>query len=263
MVNKKELMKQLLFIITVLLGLTLTGCARNEVDPYQIFRNKTSVELFDSGEKALEKENYTEAVRNFKALDTIYPFWPRTKQAELNIIYAYYRSGNMASAIMAANHYIRLYPQSLHVDYAYYMRGIINFDLGLSWLQKLAGINPAVRDVSALQQSFTSFTTLVQIFPHSSYTPDALVRMRYIRNLIAQREITIAEFYMERHAYVAAANRASYVVQHFQGAPQVIKGLAIMVQAYRALNLPKIADSIYHLLQTNYPNAPELKLLMV
>lgn len=233
------------------------------MDPYHVFRSKTSVELFNTGEKALAKENYAEAVRNFEALDTIYPFWLRTQQAELDTIYAYYKSDNMASATAAADRYIHLYPRGFHVDYAYYMRGVIDFDLGLSWLQKLADVNPAVRDVSALQQSFTSFTTLIQMFPHSLYAPDALIRMRYIRNLMAQREITIAEFYMKRHAYVAAANRASYVVQHFQGSPQVIKGLTIMVQAYRALNLPKMADSTYHLLQINYPNAPELKSLMM
>ena len=257
-------MKKLLFIVTVLLELVLTGCARKNVDPYRIFRNKTSIELFNTGEKALSKGNYTEAVKNFKALNTIYPFWPHAQQADLDTIYAYYKSGDMASAIMAADRYVHFYPRGLHADYAYYMRGIISFDFGLSCLQKLADINPAVHDVSStLQQSFNSFAILVQNFPHSFYLSDALTRMRYIRNLMAQREITIAEFYMKRCAYVAAANRASYVVQHFQGSPQVIKGLVIMVQAYRALNLPKIADSIHHLLQTDYPRAPELRHLIV
>ena len=256
-------MKKLLFIVIVLLGLMVTGCAKKNADPYYVFCNKTSMELFNTGEKALARGNYVEAVRNFKALNAIYPFWPRAQQAELDTIYAYYKSGDMASAIMAADRYIHLYPQGLHVDYAYYMRGVVGFDFGSSYLQKLADINPAAHDVSILQQSFAAFTTLVQNFPHSLYVSDALTRMRYIRNLMAQREITIAEFYMKRCAYVAAANRASYVVQHFQGSPQVIKGLAIMVQAYRALNLPKMAGSIYHLLQTDYPSAPELKRLII
>lgn len=256
-------MKKLLFIVVVLLELIVIGCTKKNVDPYCVSRNKTPMELLNTGEKALAKENYVEAVKNFKALNAIYPFWPRAQQAELDTIYAYYKSGDMASAIIAADRYIHLYPQGLHVDYAYYMRGVIGFDFGLSCLQKLADVNPAAHDVSTLQQSFAAFTTLVQNFPHSLYISDALTRMRYIRNLMAQREITIAEFYMKRYAYLAAANRASYVVQHFQGSPQVIKGLAIMVQAYRALNLPKIADSIYHLLQTNYPDAPELKLLII
>lgn len=254
-------MKKLLFIVAVLFA--LISCARKAMYPYQAFDNKTSAELFNTGEKALAKGNYAEAVKNFEALDAIYTFGPYAQQAERDIIYAYYKSGNMASAIAAADRYIRLYPRGSRVDYAYYMRGIVSFDLGLSWLQKLADVNPAPHDVGTLQQSFTSFATLVQTFPHSSYAPDAITRMRYIRNLMAQREIMIAEFYMKRYAYVAAANRASYVVQHFRGSPQVIKGLAILVQAYRALDLPKMADLTYHLLQANYPNALELKRLRV
>ena len=254
--HEEGFMKKLLFIVAVLLA--LIGCTREDMGPCYAFSRKTSAELFNTGEKALAEGSYAEAVKNFEALNVAYPFGPHAQQAELDTIYAYYKSGDTASAIAAADRYIRLYSRGPHLDYAYYIRGIVCFDFGLSWLQKLAGINPAARDVSTLRQSFTSFATLVQTFPHSSYAPDALIRMRYIRNLMAQREIAIAEFYMKRHAYVAAANRASYVVQHFQGSPQVIKGLVIMVQAYRALDLLKMADSTYHLLQTNYPNASEL-----
>ncbi|QTS84120.1 outer membrane protein assembly factor BamD [Coxiella endosymbiont of Amblyomma nuttalli] len=250
-------MKKLIFIVVFLLS--LTSYAEKDVDLCHTFCNKIPMGLLNAGEKALAKENYAEAIKNFKALDAVYPFGPYAKQAALDIIYAYYKNCDTAFAIAAAKRYIHLYPRDSHVDYAYYMRGIIAFDLKLSWLQELADISPAARDVSTLQRSFIAFSTLVQVFPHSLYTPDALARMRYIRNLIAQREITIAEFYMKRHAYMAAANRASYVVQHFQGSPQVIKGLIIMILAYRALDLPKMADSIYYLLQTNYSNTPELK----
>ncbi len=252
-------MKKILFLATLLL--ILSGCVRKDVDPYQAYRGKTSAELFTSGERALAKKDYSEAVKNFEALDAIYPFGPHAEQAQLDIIYAYYKNNDTSSAIAAADRYIRLYPRGRNVDYAYYMRGVISFDLGLSWLQKLARVSPVSRDVSTLQQSFTSFATLAEVFPHSRYTPDALTRMRYIRNLMAQREIMIAEFYMKRRAYVAAANRGSYVVQHFQGSPQVAKALAIMVQAYRALGLPKMADASNHLLQTNYPHTLEARKL--
>ncbi|WP_304985812.1 outer membrane protein assembly factor BamD [Coxiella-like endosymbiont] len=195
-------------------------------------------------------------------MDAIYPFGPHAQQAQLDIIYAYYKNGDIGSAIVAADRYIRLYPRGYHVDYAYYMRGIIGFDLRLSWIQKLAGVNPASRDISTLQESYRAFATLVDMFPQSPYVPDALIRMKYIHNLMAQREIMIAQFYLKRHAYVAAANRATYVVQHFQDSPEAIKGLVIIVQAYRALDLPKMADSpSYRLLKINYLNSPKLRKL--
>lgn len=253
-------MKKLFFIFTFLYFCVLTSCARKDVNPYQEYRRESLIKLFRAGEKALAKKNYSEAVKNFETLDAIYPFNSHAQQTQLDIIYAYYKNEDIVSAIVAADRYIRLYPRGRHVDYAYYMRGILGFYyLGLSWVQKLVGVNPAFRDISILQQSYKAFATLVDTFPKSPYVSDALTHMKYIRNLMAKREIIIAQFYLKHCAYVAAANRAAYVVQHFQSSPEVIKGLAIMVQAYRALDLPKMADASYRLLKMNYPNSPELR----
>ena len=244
-------MKKIVFFATLLVILSESGCVKKDVDPYQTYRVKTSIGLFTSGERALDKKDYSEAIKDFQALNIMYLFDPHAKQAQLDIIYAYYKNGDTALAIAAADHYIRLYPQGRNIDYAYYMRGMASFDSGLSWMQKLINISPVSRDISTFQRSFTSFSNLVKMFPHSRYTPDALTRMRYIRNLIAQHEVMIAEFYMKRGDYVAAISRASYVVQHFQGSPQVIRGLTIMVRAYRALNLPKMVDVSCRLLKNN------------
>lgn len=244
-------------VILILIAL-VAGCSKKNQDPYKSLRHQTSSVIFNGGERALAKGNYGQAVHYFEALDAIYPFGPHAQQGQLDIIYAYYRSGDDASAMVAADRYIRLYPRSRSVDYAYYMRGIIGFTMGLSWLQKMAGTDPAPRDVSTLQQSFSSFATVVRLFPHSRYAPDSRLRMVYIRNLMARREIEIADFYLQKKAYVASANRASYVVQHFQGSSEVIKALAIMVKSYRALGLNKMADSSYRILQVSYPNSSEL-----
>ena len=244
-------MKKIVFFTTLLVILSESGCAKKEVDPYQTYRGKTLMGLFMSGERALAKKDYSKAIKNFQALNIMYPFDPHAKQAQLDIIYAYYKRGDTALAIAAIDRYIRLYPRGRNIDYAYYMRGMASFDSGLSWIQKLTNISPVSRDISTLQRSFASFSNLVKMFPYSRYAPDALTRMRYIRNLIAQHEMIIAEFYMKRGDYMAAISRANYVVQHFQGSPQVIRGLAIMVRAYRALNLPKMVDASCRLLQTN------------
>ncbi len=246
-------------VVLSLICILLVGCGRKDVDPFAAYRNKTSTELFTGGEKALYKENYAEAVKYFEALDAIYPFGPYSQQGQLDVIYAYHKSGDDASAVAAADRYIRLYPQGEHTDYAYYMRGVVGFLQGLSWLQKLAGVDPAPRDVSTLQQSYASFAALTKEFPSSPYTPDSRLRMAYIRNLMARREILIANFYYGRRAYVAAANRAAYVVQHYERSPYVIQALALMVKSYRALDLQQMADSTYQILQASYPNSPEFR----
>lgn len=243
-----------LFIVIALVA----GCSKKEQDPYKSFRHQTSTTIFNGGEKALAQGDYGQAVQYFEALDAIYPFGPHAQQGQLDIIYAYYKGGDDASALAAADRYIRLYPRGRTVDYAYYLKGIVGFTMGMSWLQKLVGTDPAPRDVSTLQQSFSSFATVVHLFPASHYAADSRLRMAYIRNLVAHREVQIAHFYLEKKAYVAAANRASYVVQHFEGSPQVVAALTIMVKSYRALGLHKMADSTYQILRASYPNAPGL-----
>lgn len=237
------------------------SCSKPEQDPFKAYRKYSSTALFTSGEKALAKGNYDDAVKYLEALDGIYPFGPYAEQAQLDIIYAYHLNNDDASAAAAAERYIRLYPRGDHVDYAYYMRGMIGFSEGLSWIQRVSDTDPAPRDLSNLRQSYVAFASLVHYFPNSIYTPNAKLRMVYIRNLVARRELMVAEAYMQRDAYVAAANRADYVVKHFEGAPQVVPALAIMVKAYRKLGLTNLANQTYELLAANYPNSPEAQQL--
>ncbi len=248
-------MKKLLLMVFLSLAITVVGCSKTEQDPYQDFRGETSNALFTKASTALAKGNYDTSVKYFEALDALYPFGPYAERGQMDIIYAYFMDGDDASSITAADRYVRLYPRGKNVDYAYYMRGVVGFNLGLSWLQKKVGINPGLRDVSTLQTSFASFSIVADEYPHSIYAEDSLVRMAYIRNLLANREIAVAKFYMEREAYVAAANRASYVVSHFQGSDQVSQALAIMIKAYRKLGLAKMAQSSYDLLKTNFPDS--------
>jgi len=252
-------MKKILLCLICLL--LVTGCAKKDIDPYAAYRAKTGNELFNGGEKSLAKKDYSGAVKQFEALDAMYPFGPYAEQGQLDVIYAYYKNDDQASAVAAADRYIRLYPRSPHADYAYYMRGMAGYNQGLSWIQKKVGVDPAPRDLSGMQQSFSSFATLVARYPDSRYAHDAVIRMAYIRNLLARREMMVAQFYLDHDVYVAAANRASYVVEHFEGSPYVVKALAIMVKAYRALNLPQLADTTYAILQANYPQSAERRAL--
>ncbi len=241
--------------------LLLFGCSQKPQDPYADFRKMGSKTLFAQADKELTKGNYQTAITQFEALDALYPFDKQAEQGQLEVIYAYYKNNDIPSMIAAADRYVRLYPRSKSVDYAYYMRGVAGFELGLSWLQRLADVSPASRDVSTLQQSFSSFQTLTTHYPHSKYSPDALVRMSYIRNMLATREVAIAKSYVQRSAFIAAANRASYVIQHFQRTTAVPDALQILVESYRALGMKKLAKDSYDILAKNYPDSPQLRAL--
>lgn len=252
-------MRPLLFIFITMISLFLVGCQTTTLE--QQYQNQNEKQIFDRAERNLAKGNYETASKDFEALDTLYPFGSYAQQAQLDIIYAYYRNNDTDSALAAADRYIRLYPRSSDVDYAYYMKGLINMGAPETWIDRWIRTSPADRDTTGLDQAFKDFATLIQRFPQSDYAVDAKKRMAYIRNLLAAHHLRIAQYYFNRKAYVAAANRANDIVKDYQGAPQVIPALAMMVESYRALGENDLANAALQLLRDNYPNSPEAKRL--
>lgn len=251
-------MKKLIAVLLLLFF--MVGCSGNK-DELAPYRHKTAAEIFHNAEIALAKRKYGKASKGLEALDAIYPFGPYAQQGQLDIIYAYYMDGDDPSAITAADRYVRLYPRGKHVDYAYYMRGVISATEGYTWLQKAFGVDPSARDLTNQKAAFLAFSEIVTLYPRSPYAADALLRMRYLRNVIAKQSLEVAKFYYARNAYVAAANRASFVVKHFNGTPAVQDALAMMVKSYRKLGLTKLADNSYKILQASYPDSKAFRKL--
>jgi outer membrane protein assembly factor BamD len=253
-------MKKLL--VFCLLAAVLAGCSNSAYkDNLAPYRHKTSRQLYQGAEKNMSSGDYAEAVKQLEALDAIYPFGAFAKKAQMDIIYAYYMNDDRVSAMVAADRYIHLYPQSKHVDYAYYMKGLVDFRQGMTWLQKAVGTDPSSRNMDNLYQAYAAFNQLALRFPQSKYRPNALRRMAYIRNLLAKHQTDVADYYFQRKAYVAALNRANEVIQHYQGAPQVVRALGIAVQSYQALGMKDKAHTYYEMLKKSYPDAKVLKTL--
>jgi len=232
--------------------LSISACAVKDYSPND-FKNYTAKQILQKGEQALAKRDYSEATKYFEAIDALYPFDPEAEQGQLNVIYAYYKAEDYASALAASNRYIHLYPEGEHTDYVYYMKGVINFDKDHTLIQKIYPRKPESLDVTNLHDAFGNFDELLKKFPKSIYAKDAEKRMLYVRNLLAEHELHIAKFYFDRKAYIASANRASYIVKHFEGAPQIKDALKIMVKSYRFLNLDKQANDALRILKLNFP----------
>jgi outer membrane protein assembly factor BamD len=252
-------------IIIALLSLIslISACSSSqEKSPAAAYEKETAQQMFTLAEKDLTRGNYGEAAKRFEALDALYPYSEYAERAQLDTVYAYYMGNEHASALAAADRFIRLYPRGAHTDYAYYMKGMVNFGRGQNWLQKKVGVDLSQRELVYVQNAFIDFGALLANFPQSRYAGDARKRMVYIRNLLASGEMSIAQFYFDRKAYVAAANRASYVFEHYQGSPEIPRALAMMVRSYRFLGHPKMAEESLLVLQHNYPHSKELKEVM-
>lgn len=235
---------------------SLTACkswwANREEDtnPYKGLSEK---QLYDEAKHALAKDQYTSAIKRFEAMESMYPFSNYAEQSQLDLIYAYYKNDDFASAAATAEHFTRLYPRSQRVDYAYYMKGMANFQQPRGALANVIPVNESWRDPGTETQAYSDFASLVQKFPNSRYKPDALQRMIYLRNTFAQRELNTAYYYFERKMYVAAAERAGGLVKDYPQAPSAQQALVILYKANQALGLTQAAQDTLDVYQATYP----------
>jgi outer membrane protein assembly factor BamD len=206
----------------------------------------------------LESQNFRGAIATYQALEARFPFGRFAAQAQIELVYAYYRNGDNEAARAAADRFIRLHPDSDNVDYAYYMKGLASFTDEGGFFNRFLPIDSTKRDPGQARESFNDFSTLLALYPDSAYAADARARMIFLRNNLAAYEIHVANYYMERRAYIAALRRGQYVVENFQGTPAVADGVAIMVEAYLRLGLNDLADTSLALLKENYPEHPAI-----
>lgn len=214
---------------------------------------------YSEAKTELNDGNYAAAIKLFEALEARYPYGRYAQQAQLEIAYAYYKDGEQAMAMAAADRFIKLHPNHANVDYAYYLKGLANFndDLGLMGIvtEKILNQDMSERDPKASHESFESFKELVTRFPKSKYTPDAVQRMKHLVNVVALNEIQVARYYMKRGGYVAAANRAQYALKEYPQTPATEEALFIMMKAYDAMGMDELRDDADRVMRKNFPGS--------
>jgi outer membrane protein assembly factor BamD len=214
---------------------------------------------YTEAKSELNDGNYAGAIKLFEALEARYPYGRYAQQAQLEIGYAHYKDGEQALATAAADRFIKLHPNHPNVDYAYYLKGLANFndDLGLMGIvtEKILNQDMSERDPKASHESFENFKELVTRFPKSKYAPDAVQRMKHLVNVVALNEIQVARYYMKRGGYVAAANRAQYALKEYPQTPATEEALFIMVKAYDALGMTDLRDDADRVMRKNFPNS--------
>jgi outer membrane protein assembly factor BamD len=216
-------------------------------------------ELYAEAKQSLEAGNYERASKYFKRLVARFPFGRYTEQAELELAYAQYKANNPEEALSTINRFIKQYPTQKHADYAYYLRGLINFNREIGLIERYIEQDTTRRDLGFARQSFQDFSDLIERYPNSRYAQDARQRMIHLRNGLAQSELNVAEYYFRRRAYVAAAGRAKHIIETYQQTPQAGEALAILADSYRRLGEDKLAEDAKRVLELNYPEHPYLR----
>jgi outer membrane protein assembly factor BamD len=248
--------------LALILALCLAGCGLLPAQNDDETRGWSANKLYSEAKSNLNDGNYEKAIKLYEKLEARYPYGRYAQQAQLEIAYAYYRDKDVASALAAADRFIKLHPNHPSVDYAYYLKGLANFneDLGIlgSLVSKFSGQDMTERDPKSSRESFDAFRDLVQRFPNSKYAQDSIDRMSYLVNSLAAHEVHVAKYYMKRGAYVAAANRVHYALKTYPNAPATEEGLLILVQAYDKLGMTDLRNDAERVMKTNFPDSKYL-----
>jgi outer membrane protein assembly factor BamD len=215
-------------------------------------------EMYRVGKASMEGNNWNRSEQYFQRLVARFPYGPYSEQAQLELAYVLYKQSKNEEATSAVNRFIRTYPTHRHIDYAYYLKALINFDQGRATLLRLANQDMAKRDLGAPTQSLNDFAEVLRRYPNSRYAPDARQRMIYLRNLMARHELQVGLYYLQRDAYVAAANRGKYIIQTYPQSEYDGDALALMASAYSKLGQDELAADSRKVLETNYPQHPYL-----
>jgi outer membrane protein assembly factor BamD len=250
-------MRSLAAVAILSLTLLATGCSTfGEADETAGW---SANKLFTEAKNAIADGNFERGIKYYEKLEARYPYGRYAQQAQLEIAYAYYKQQEPVPAIAACDRFIRLHPTHPNVDYAYYLKGLVNFNEDLGVLGYVANQDLTERDPKAARESFEAFKELVTRFPNSKYAPDATLRMKYLVNALAAHEVHVARYYMKRGAFVAAANRAQFAVRTYPDAPANEEALFIMVKAYDALGLNDLRDDSERVMKKNFPNSEYYK----
>lgn len=225
----------------------LAGCASRNL------RNASAKVLYTTAHKQMVDNDMTNAAKNYEQLTSRFPFTTEARQARLDLIYVYYRKGDKDAAVDAADEFLREEPRNSRDDYAQYMKGLIYFERTPVSIERFLGVDMARKPPVDALKSIAAFNIVVTQYPQSRYAHDALRRMIYERNRLAQYDIYVARWYIRRGAYLAAAQRANEVLQQYEGAPAEQDALRIMLQCYRKLGLTQLADNVQKMYAFNFP----------
>jgi len=233
----------------------VSACSSSPEDEEIVVANKGAEALYEDAKESMELGNFNQAAATLSALDSRYPFGPLSHQVQLDLIYAYYKAGKSDEALATIDRFIRLNPNHSDIDYAIYMRGLVNMGSDSNFFQDIVGLDRSDRDATQARQAFGDFKGLIEKYPNSKYAADSRKRMLFIKNRLAKYEIAVARYYMKREAYVAASNRGQYVLEQFSDTTHVQEALEIMVECYEQLDLVSLKANALTTLQLNFPES--------
>lgn len=236
----------------------LSGCAYFGKDDINVEESWQVERVYAEAKAALNGEEFDSALIYYSQIEARFPFGIYAQQSLLESAYAQYKLDESDLAIAGLDSFLQGYPLHANIDYAHYLRGLINFNREMGFFARYLTRDESQRDPGSARAALQDFNTLISRHPNSKYVPDAVQRVVYLRNRLARHEVNLATYYMRRNSYLAAANRGRYVLENYPRTPAVPDALVVMAKAYKVMSLPDLARDAMRVLKQNYPGHPNI-----
>ncbi|MEZ5453320.1 MAG: outer membrane protein assembly factor BamD [Thiothrix sp.] len=252
-INTKRRRASLYLVAVIAVSAGFSGCSIFSQTEKDMTEGWSANKIYTTAREAMSAGDYERAIGLYESLEARYPLGRFAQQAQLETAYAYYKYDEPDSALDAIDRFLRMNPTSEDADYAYYLRGLVNFNRGHSIVDKLFPRSIADLDTVKKKESFQDFSHVITRYPNSKYAADSRERIQHLRNSLAESEVNVAKYYMVRGAWLAAFNRAEYAIKHYEGSPAIIDALEIKVKAAHNLGKPDLAADNLRVLEMNFP----------
>ncbi|WMY96312.1 MAG: outer membrane protein assembly factor BamD [Arsenophonus sp.] len=232
--------------LLITINVFVIGCSSNN-----IISENSQNDIYQSSQDKLKKNNYKGAIKLLEKLYNNYPLSLYKKKAQLDLIYAYYKSSELLLAIKTTDHFILSNPNDPNIDYVLYMRGLTAQKLDQNALQDFFGIDYSDKDPQYAVAAFKSFSQLIRSYPHSFYVSDAAKRLLLIKERLAKYQLAIIKYYNKRGAYIAIINRTEEMLKKFPESKYTRHALYYMKIAYDKLGLENEKNKVIQLIMLN------------
>ena len=197
---------------------------------------------YREGVTALEQGDVFFATKKFSEAEMLFPQSEWAPRASLMTAYSYWSDAYYNNSIQELNRFLKVYPKSVNLDYAYYLLAMNYYD----------SIVDEKKDLRPLEESKKYFKILIEKFPQTDYALDASYKLNLIKDMMAAKEIYIARHYMKKEKWVAALNRLKFVIKNYQETIYTEEALHRIVEVYYIIGLEDEAKKYANILGYNY-----------
>ncbi len=238
---------------TLSLVLSLNGCTGSDTSPDSV-EDKSPKQLYADAQAKMAEGDYKRAAEILLAHNSRYPYGIYSNQVNLDLMYCYYKDEDNTKGLQTADRFLNTNPTHKDLDYVYYIRGLILMQMDTDLLHSIFAVDRYDRDPEYAEEAFRDFGFIVKQMPESKYVADAKIRMLYLKNRLARYYLSIAQYYYDRRAYVAAANRSKKLLDSFYDTASAEDALEVMIKSYEKLGLSDLEAEARKLMALNFPN---------